>query len=371
MIVENINKKHNKPRILLSPLDWGLGHTTRCIPLIATLLKQNAEVLIAAETASASLLKKEFPSLVILPLKGYEIRYSRQKIGFGLKMALQMPRLLRSIRYERKWLAKCIKEHKIDGVISDNRFGFSNPSIPCIFITHQLFIETGFSSLNNSVQKINYRFINRFNACWVPDDASDNNLAGKLSHPAQMPAIPVHYLGILSRFKPTVTDTRFDLLILLSGPEPQRSIFEKMLVEQVHNFKGSIVIVRGLPSGTISRESIPENITVHNHLPANELNLLIQQSGMIVARSGYSTVMDLVSLQKKAILVPTPGQGEQEYLAAHLLEKKLFYTTQQAGFNLDEALEAIKKFETNKIDIRQGPDEDLLANWLQQLLDRQ
>jgi UDP-N-acetylglucosamine transferase subunit ALG13 len=371
MIVENINKKHNKPRILLAPLDWGLGHATRCIPLIATLLKQNAEVIIAAEGDAASILKKEFPSLVILPLKGYRIRYSRQKQAFWLKMALQLPRILRATRYENKWLAQCIKEHQIDGVISDNRLGFCNSSVPCIFITHQLYIETGISFINRTMQKINYHFINRFNECWVPDDASGNNLAGKLSHPSVMPAIPVHYLGILSRFEPTVTHTRFDLLILLSGPEPQRSIFETLLCDQLKNYEGSVVLVRGLPRENNSREGIPENVVVYNHLQAAELNLLIQQSAMIVARCGYSTVMDLVSLQKNAVLVPTPGQGEQEYLASYLFEKKLFYTTPQAGFNLDEVLNAARTFKVNEVAIRKGPDEKLVANWLQQLKTRQ
>lgn len=371
MIVENINKKHNKPRILLSPLDWGLGHATRCIPLIATLLRQHAEVIIAAEGDAASILKKEFPSLVILPLKGYGIRYSRQKQAFWLKIALQLPRILRATRYEKKWLARCIKEHRIDGVISDNRLGFCNSTVPCIFITHQLFIETGISYINRTMQRINYHFINRFNECWVPDDASVNNLAGKLSHPSVMPAIPVHYLGILSRFNPTATHIRYDLLVLLSGPEPQRSLFENLLCIQLRHYQGSVVLVRGLPQEANSREGIPENIVVHNHLQASELNLLIQQSDMIVARCGYSTVMDLVSLQKNAVLVPTPGQGEQEYLAGYLFEKKLFYTTPQAGFNLNAALEAARSFKVNEMAIRQGPDEELVANWLQQLKTRQ
>jgi hypothetical protein len=371
MIVENINKKHNKPRILLAPLDWGLGHTTRCIPLIAILLSQNAEVILAADGASASILKKEFPTLVILPLKGYQIRYSRQKSLFGLKIALQLPKILRAINDEKKWISKCIKEHQVDGVISDNRFGFRHPSIPCLFITHQLFIETGISFINKAIQRINYHYINRFNECWVPDDASANNLAGKLSHPGVMPAIPVRYLGILSRFDITVTHTRFDLLILLSGPEPQRSLFEKLLCGQLKNYPGSIVLVRGLPVDGNSREGIPEHVTVYDHLPANELNLLLLQSEMIVARCGYSTVMDLVSLQKNAVLVPTPGQGEQEYLACYLLEKKLFYTTPQTGFNLDKALDAARAFKVNEMTIKKGPDEKLVAKWLQQLKARQ
>jgi hypothetical protein len=186
-----------------------------------------------------------------------------------------------------------------------------------------------------------------------------------------MPAIPVRYLGILSRFDITVTHTRFDLLILLSGPEPQRSLFEKLLCGQLKNYPGSIVLVRGLPVDGNSREGIPEHVTVYDHLPANELNLLLLQSEMIVARCGYSTVMDLVSLQKNAVLVPTPGQGEQEYLACYLLEKKLFYTTPQTGFNLDKALDAARAFKVNEMTIKKGPDEKLVAKWLQQLKARQ
>ncbi|MEO7046511.1 MAG: glycosyl transferase family 28, partial [Ferruginibacter sp.] len=216
--VENINKNRKPARVLVAPLDWGLGHATRCIPVINALLQQGVTVILAAEGAVAILLKKEFPALQILPLKGYRISYSRQKTWFFLKMMSQIPKITSTINYEKRWLKVVIKREKIDLIISDNRFGLYSSLVPSYYITHQLFIETGNSFMNKLAQKIHYRFINRYTECWVPDEEGEINFAGKLSHPDKKPTIPVNYLGILSRFKKEEIAVKTDLLILISGP---------------------------------------------------------------------------------------------------------------------------------------------------------
>ncbi len=235
-----------------------------------------------------------------------------------------------------------------DLIISDNRYGFYHKTTACIFITHQLNIQSGNSWLNKIIRKINYRYINRFTRCWIPDTESSDNLAGKLAHPNLLPVKPVDYIGPLSRFSKKNMPEKITLTILLSGPEPQRTIFENILLSQITQIKGTIAFVRGLPDA----ETIPafqqQGLVFYNHLPAVQLEELLNESQLIVCRAGYSTIMDLVALEKKAILVPTPGQTEQEYLAASLFKKGIFYSAQQENFSLFHAMEATRSFEFRK-----------------------
>ena len=205
--IKNINT--TRKRVLVAPLDWGLGHTTRCIPVIQELLHQDFIVLIAAEGNSAHLLRKEFPSLTILSLKGYQISYTKTPIFFKVKLFCQIPKILKAIKQEHIWLNKIIKEYKIDIVVSDNRYGLHNAKVKSIFITHQLAIETENAFTNWLVQKLNYRLINKFDECWIPDEEAPFDLAGKLSHPKEMPVVPTKYIGILTRFKKETSEKKY------------------------------------------------------------------------------------------------------------------------------------------------------------------
>jgi len=336
------NKKIGPKRVLIAPLDWGLGHATRCIPIIYELLSGNCTVVIAASGATEILLKNEFPQLTFLPLKGYNIQYSRSKSWFRVKMLFQVPAIILSIYYENQWLKKSVREQGIDLVISDNRFGLHHSSIPSVYITHQLLIKTGDRFTEKLAQKIHFHFIKKYTQCWVPDFEGSDNLAGELSHPKKYPG-NIQYIGPLSRFEKKILEKKYDLLLLISGPEPQRSIFEKLLFDQLHLFTGTVLLVRGLP-GSDSR-SQQKNITVKDHLAANELSEAIQEAKLVIARSGYTTIMDLVKLQQKAVIVATPGQTEQEYLAQHLAQQKIFYTIEQGKFMLDKVLRAVENID--------------------------
>lgn len=363
---EKINNPGEGLRILVAPLDWGLGHATRCIPIIYTLINAGATVLLAGEAATEVILKKEFPSLNFLPLKGYNIQYSKYKRSFFLKLLSQVPHIKKTIQYEHKWLQKVVKDQKIDAVISDNRFGLYHDTVPTVYITHQLHIETGNAWLNKIAQQIHYNYINRFSQCWVPDNEDLINLAGKLSHTSRLPIIPVKYIGVLSRFKKEQLAVTNKLLIVLSGPEPQRSIFENIILQQIKDFEEPVVLVRGLPAQTATL-SLGPNIQVYNHLPSNELSRKIQQSEMVLARAGYSSIMDLTTLQQKAILVPTPGQAEQEYLATYLKQQQLFYTCFQDKFDLKIALKESETFYKTGKNVPGGLNENLVDNWLTEI----
>ncbi|NCI45084.1 glycosyltransferase [Sediminibacterium soli] len=330
--------------MLVAPLDWGLGHATRCIPVIQALLGHGYEVVLAAENAQASLLQAEFPQLPCLPLQGYRVRYSRSRRWLPFRMLWQLPGLFRIIKKEHAWLDRVIDEHRIDLVISDNRYGLYSKKRPCIFITHQLTIKAPFTWLEKKLQQVNYRYINRFTACWIPDTGGENNLAGLLAHPAVKPLIPVRYIGLLSRFNRKPAPIVYDYCFLLSGPEPQRSILEKKVIGGLRDVPGPVLLVRGLPSET-GIPAVPSNVTVVNHLPGKRMEEAIQQSGLVISRSGYTTVMELVSMQKKALLIPTPGQTEQEYLAARLHRQAACYSVSQEAFSMQVHLAAAKAYE--------------------------
>lgn len=292
-----------------------------------------------------ALLAHEFPQLTYVHLPGYNLKYGKKRWGTIVRIILQTPKILIKINNEKAWLNIFLKSQPVDIIISDNRFGLYAPGIHTVFITHQLYIKTGLGNITNRfVQWFNYLRIQRFSTCWVPDYKDGKTLAGKLSNPGKLPAIPVHYLGGISRLnacqEPT---TPIDLLILLSGPEPQRTIFENLLLQSLKLQPGKKVLVRGLPGDSSLLQST-EDLYIYNHAPAALLNELICNSEFIISRAGYTTVMDLLKLGKKSILVPTPGQTEQEYVAAHLFEEQLAYTVPQAHFSLSKAMAAARSF---------------------------
>ena len=330
-------------KLLVAPLDWGLGHASRCVPIIRDLLNNNCEVWLACEGAQEKLLREEFSSLPFLPLKGYRISYSKK--GLTGKLLLQIPSILKSIKEENNWLKEQVVKHGFDAVISDNRYGLYHEKLFSVFITHQLRIKSSLGKLSEAIlQKWNYKLISKFNECWVPDEEGENNLAGELSHPLQLPSISVKYIGLLSRFKKlAVSEIKDHLLIILSGPEPQRTIFENKIVDEIINYPGTATIVRGLPG---EKNILPSTNTIHfyNHLNAYELNKEMMKAEFVISRSGYSTVMDLAALKKKSILIPTPGQTEQEYLADHLMKKKFAISSTQKDFSLLKMIEEATRF---------------------------
>ena len=319
----------SKKRILIAPLNWGIGHATRCIPIIENLTKNNFEVLIATSGRPLQLLQEEFPHIESVEFKDYSINYSNY-LPMSINILIQIPKLFLAIKKEHKVLNKIIKSQKIDGVISDNRYGLYTKKVPCIFVTHQLQIKSPI--LQTIIQKINYKFISKFKECWIIDDES-NNLAGSLSKPKYIPK-KSKYIGILSRFKKLKILKKYKLIAIVSGPEPQRTIFEKKLIEVMQKSKEKMLIVLGKPESYETKKI--NNLTIKSFLNSNELNIAIQSSELIISRSGYSTIMDLQKLEKKAVFVPTPGQTEQEFLANYLKEKKICYSMNQNDIDLEQ-----------------------------------
>ncbi|MGN0187526.1 MAG: glycosyltransferase family protein [Paludibacteraceae bacterium] len=314
-------------RILVCPLNWGLGHATRCVPIVRALIKSGKTVIIAADGEPLAFLQQEFPHIETIYFGGLTVKYANGTSQIGA-MLRQLPKFAYQIWREHRKLAEIIDKNNIDTIISDNRFGLWNKQIRCIYITHQLMIKMPIKwrFLESVVWRMHRWFIRHYHRCWIPDEAEDG-LSGDLAHKYPIPENGV-FIGILSRFENTFNNENlppspYNTIALISGPEPQRTLFEKQIVELLRNNNYASLVVRGMPA-TVSTKQIGQ-ITIVNHLDSNHLEQLLRTTPHIICRSGYTTLMDLTTLQRTATLVPTPGQTEQEYLADYV---------RQFGFNL-------------------------------------
>ena len=264
-----------------------------------------------------------------------------------MAIARQVPSILKTVRDERNWLKKVIKEHRIDLVISDNRYGLYNKDIPCVIMTHQLNAMSGLGkSVDKLVRKIHYKRLEQFDACWIVDVPEAPGLAGLLAHPQKLPK-NAQYIGLLSQAEETTTPNSPHLLILLSGPEPQRGILSDKIWNELPAYKGEVVFTEGKAKAPARSHNLP-NIHHHSILTKEKLKEAIQNADMVICRSGYSTVMDLVKLGKKAVFIPTPGQTEQEYLAKDLLQQGMYPYMSQDEFELHAALKRAETFPYNR-----------------------
>ena len=303
-----------KKRIILAPLCWGLGHASRCIPIINQLLNQGNEVSVASDGEALSLLRQEFPRLDSFELPAYNINYKYQSMI--INMAVQGPKILQAIKQEKSTAEKLATTWNADILISDNRLGFRSNKTNNIYITHQLNIPHPNKIISTIANKLHHHFINKYDECWIPDNSKSQSLASKMVQGRLN--IKKHFIGVQSRLVKEDVYEDIDLSIILSGPEPQRTYLEEKILQKCFPLNDKkIVLVRGTEKGaklTIDKS----HISIHNLLTSHDINNIINRSKQIICRAGYSSIMDLVALDKGAILIPTPGQYEQEYLADEL-----------------------------------------------------
>lgn len=326
--------------ILITPLNWGLGHATRCVPIIRKVLEQGDSPIIAADKAPLAFLQKEFPDLEFIKLPGFEPTYSKGNSQV-FKLLTSIPGALIDFKKEHLEIEKIVKERKIDTIISDNRFGCWSKNAYSIFITHQLHIQVPrlFRWTYPFVNMISRSYIRHYDELWIPDVETEPSLSGILSHPVDV-RIKTKYIGILSRFDGDGddydygNDYDYDYLVILSGPEPQRTIFEDIVIKQATEVDGKVVVLRAKPDQEDLPADIPDNVIIFNHVDDDLFVELVSKSKSIICRGGYSSLMDLVCLNRNAYLVPTPGQTEQEYLADYLTKKGLFNSCRQKDFQL-------------------------------------
>lgn len=295
---------HNK-RVFLSPLDWGLGHCARLIPIINQLVEQNCTLFIGVNEEQRVFFNQEKLKINLLDFCGYEFKIPKK--NWEWNFVLQSPKLLKKIQQETEALSLLQEKYNFEMVISDHRYGCRITGITNIFLTHQLTIPGKF--LKRQVNNMHRKYMNHFDFIWVYDD--DRNLAGALSSSQSDPN--THYIGVKSRFVSEDLPLKFDVLVIVSGPEPHRSNFRSRLLEELKDSNLDIAFL-GAELNRSGNDTQFKNVHYLHHASTYEINKLINQSRLIVSRCGYTTLMDLATVNKNAILCPTPGQGEQEYL---------------------------------------------------------
>ncbi|MDD4087663.1 MAG: glycosyltransferase family protein [Bacteroidales bacterium] len=355
--------------ILFCPLNWGLGHASRSVPLLRVLQHLGYNILIAADQAPLAFLRNQFPASEWIRFKGFEPGYTKGKKQF-FKLLLQIPIAFWYYYCDKIFIAKLVKSRKIDLILSDNRFGAWHKKVPSVIITHQLNLKLppGIRLLNSIANMLNHKLIKNFDQCWIPDHPPVKNLSGELSL-IPVNFIPACHLGILSRFNLNETNKvakDIDLLVILSGPEPQRSLLEHKLTKLLADTDRSCVILRGLPQNH-NKEQVINKIRMLNHAPDEEFLQLISRSKKLVCRGGYSTIMDLLSLKVNALLIPTPGQSEQEYLAEYLAKKNWFQVVSQDQISLSDLFAATSQSQSEIPDYNPENLESILRNQLKLL----
>ena len=230
--------------ILVAPLNWGLGHATRCIPVIRALQDCGFTPILASDGNALQMLKKEFPTLRSLELPSYSIGYAKKSSDFKWKMIKSLPKMIEAIVNEKKIADQWVKQYNLCGIISDNRPGVVSKKVPSVYLTHQLNVLTGNTTWLST--KLHRMIIAKFSECWIPDADQLTNLSGKLGHVEKTSGLNLKYIGPLSRFQRKTLPITFDLMILLSGPEPQRGLLQRQLENEVRQYTGRVVFIKGI-----------------------------------------------------------------------------------------------------------------------------
>jgi uncharacterized protein (TIGR00661 family) len=316
-------------KIIVAPLNWGLGHATRCVPIIKSLQENKFTPVIASDGEALLFLQKEFPGLETILLPSYNITYAKH---LKWHLLLQIPKIRKAKNEEKKCIEDYIHKHDdVVGIISDNRFGVRSAKIPSVYVTHQINVLSGWTTFLTSF--IHQRVIKKFDECWIPDEEG-GRFSGKLSKSKNK--LNQKYIGILSRFQKRELEKVHDILILLSGPEPNRTHLENQLKRIYKDSSKRVCLIQGKVEER-QKTSTYGNIKVINFMLSDELEEMVSASEKVICRSGYSSIMDLVSLHKKAILIPTKNQTEQEYLAKYLKRLELFEYKEERNLKTCEA----------------------------------
>ncbi|PMP74849.1 MAG: glycosyltransferase [Aciduliprofundum sp.] len=320
----------------------GLGHASRSLPVIKYLVSEGHEVHVIAHGRSLEFFRRSMEGIRIIDLPDYPIEYSESRSSFLPKIIMKSPAIISSLFEEHDEFIRLHRREDFSLIISDNRYGIFAPGVPSFLITHQLrilnphrirFFETLSMMYNGYVGKY-------FDGILVPDFES-NSLTGELSHGLRyMEKDKIYYVGPISIYRKKDVPKDIELLALISGPEPQRTIFENIVLREMEKTEKNYFVVLGRPESRMESENVVSFVT------PEKLNDLINRSRYILSRSGYSTVMDLFYTGGKPIFVPTPAQPEQEYLAEYLSLRGISASMRQEEFNLSSVdVNGIRGFE--------------------------
>ena len=335
-------------KIFVAPLNWGLGHATRNLPLIKAFLERGDKVIIAAHDRAKMLLQSEVPKCEFVDFPEYPIRYPQSGFFVTRFMFIIFPQMLIAMYKEKKQLQKLHNKYQFDYIISDNRFRLYLKGVKSYLISHQLRykLPRSVTKLESLPEYFTYSFFKNYDKILVPDSDDPNSLTGELSHKMRyLPDEKLHYSGILNDIqKPSKKQTKdIDYFIIISGPEPQRTKLERLIFKQVNSLPGKIFVALGMPEKNYKIHQ--GNATFYTYLNREQMHDFLQRSKFIISRPGYTTVMEMIQFNLQGLFIPTPGQIEQEYLAKYYEEKKWCHCVSQYKFNLVRDVENAKSYQ--------------------------
>lgn len=344
-------------KIIYGVCSWGLGHATRSLPVMRRLIDEDNELTIISSGRSLNLLRNELgENIEYIEIPDYPMLLSENARQFMAKSVIYWPMFIRRMQSGLSQVTKMLETRKCDLIISDARYDIYSKKIPSFFISHQIRIMNPLriKMLESGSEIFNLFFFKRFVAVIVPDYKEDN-ISGDLSHNLKkLDEKKIHYVGVLSDFKKKNKKKDIDYLISISGPEPQRTLLEKKLLSQTDQLKGNIVVTLGKTEKKEKYTS--KNIKTYSFLTKEKREELLNRAKLVVSRSGYSTILDLAVIGSKALMTPTPGQIEQEYLAEYHNKKRTFYSVNQNSIDLPRDVEIANKATgiTRKCDVKKS-----------------
>ncbi len=340
--------KKNSKKIFIAPLNWGLGHATRVLPLIRRFLQRGDQVFVAAHGRALQLLRDEVPECIFLDFPEYPIRYPRTRFFVTRFMLITFPRMLFAMWKEKRALTLLQEKYRFDYIISDNRFCLYQHGVKSYLISHQLryILPFPIGKLEWLPEWFNYSFFKKYDAILIPDEKGpERALTGALSHDMRyLNADKLNYSGIFADMPDSeqTINVDIDYFIIVSGPEPQRSKLEKLIFEQAGRLPGKIVVALGKPE---RRYKIRQgHVTFYSYMNRAQMQQFMKRARFIIGRPGYTSVMEMVALGKKGLFIPTPGQIEQEYLAGYYLKKGWCYCVRQHRLDLKNDVPKAEKF---------------------------
>lgn len=359
-------------KVLVAPLDWGLGHATRCIPVVREFLRQGAQVELAVVKANARLLREAFPELRQRLAPSYNVVYPKHGYNMGLWLVKNGVHLKAVSRFEHQYAEEMVARHHYDVILSDNRFGFYSRAAKSIYMTHQrrIAFPQALSAMEPVGQLWHASVMKRFDEVWVPDYEEAPGLAGAMSHVKICPR-PLKYVGALSRFSEGVTAPlgiapAYKFVAVVSGVEPARSRFEEKLKQAFAKIPGRHAIIQGRPAAGVKTWT-EGNVQFFTHLPDAEFARVVQGAEWLVSRGGYSTVMDMAYLGGKCVFVPTPGQYEQIVLGDELSSAGYANCISERNLSAESLLDLVTR--RPEVKIPQPPQESPLVAAVKSVLE--
>ena len=359
-------------KALVAPLDWGLGHATRCAPVVREFLEKGCDVELAVTRENAAILREMFPDVRQRLAPSYNIVYPKHGYNMAFWLLKNSAHLRAVMRAEHHYAEEMVERHGYDILVSDNRFAFRSRKAKSVYMTHQCRI--AFPKMLRMFEAFGAAWhasvMSRFDEVWVPDVPEFPGYAGSLSHVERCPR-PPKFVGPLSRFAmlPLTQSTEKDLGIVavVSGVEPARSRFASRLSSVLPQIPGKHVVILGKPASSLKTWTAG-NVTFYNHLPTQEFADVISRAGWVISRGGYSTVMDMAVLGAKCIFVPTPGQYEQVVLAADLSAAGFAVSIEEGSLSVDSLSKALQRADV--VELPRQSKNTLLSDAVTQILRR-